>query len=156
LKLYFFASKNTTNIWAGYGARMWAVSADAEDSMTKAWKTKARAVRVGQAGVIYRSQDQVFTMPFLFASVPAADREVDDIWPERWVLPFSIYPLGSPHRTWRAREALGKLEVFRATQHPTLNDFYVKATQSFTPMEIPESDWGIFLQHLAEVPSSPA
>ena len=154
MKLYLFSSKNSTNVWAGFGARRWAVSADAEEGVMRGWKTKAKSVRIGQAGVIYRSDIQCLTMPFLFASVPEVDKEVADIWPEKWAIPFFIYPLGSPERNWSAREALAAFEKFKGASRPTLNDLYMKPTQNFVPMEMPEGDWSIILEKLAETPSA--
>src|ERR687892_819885 len=87
MDLFCFASKNLTNIWAGVGARMWAVAETSPADM-KARVTKSKRMVVGSIGVLYCNETHSFTTPFLVYSLVDPDQVVEDVWPERWRLPF--------------------------------------------------------------------
>jgi hypothetical protein len=147
MNLYAFSSKNLTNIWAGIGAGLWAISEEAASNVGGA-AAKAKRLRVGAAGIIYCSKDQAFTTPFLVLSAPAENRMVDYVWPERWTLPFRIQPLGTP------RALLPKDEL--ASVLPSLRDgrpwnrlLHIEPTTVFVPSEITEADWEALFARLA-------
>lgn len=97
MELFCFASKNVTNIWAGIGARMWAVAETSPTDM-KARVTMSKRMKVGSLGLLYCNETHSFKTPFLVYSVPDPEKVVSNIWPESWRLPFRIHPLGTPSR----------------------------------------------------------
>src|SRR5690606_36452099 len=67
IDIYIFSSKNITNIWAGYGARAWAVSQVGKKEM-ETRMTKSMSMQPGALGLIYCSAEpKFFTMPFKVA-----------------------------------------------------------------------------------------
>ena len=153
MKLYVFVCKNLTNIWAGIGARLWAVS-EAEAPVMEGRKTRAAEIRIGQYGIIYCSDDNVksLTTPFLFTSKPDLKGKVDDVWPERWSMPFGIHPLGSPRRLWNAHRAARELP-FNATtgRENVASVFKAVGTAVFSPIEIGDDDWAMIIEKLGEI-----
>ena len=57
MNLYVFSSNNTTNIWAGVGAGLWAVS-ERDPSQMRGLQTKAAKMLVGSCGVIWSTETQ--------------------------------------------------------------------------------------------------
>jgi hypothetical protein len=82
MELFCFASKNLTNIWAGIGARMWAV-AETSSSDRQSRITKSKRMRVGALGLLYCNETHSFTTPFLVYSKPEPEKIIIDVWPER-------------------------------------------------------------------------
>ena len=149
MKLYAFASKNLTNIWAGVGARMWAVAETSQSDM-RPRTTKSRFMQVGSAGILYCNETHSFTTPFLVYSVPDPDRVVTDIWPERWRLPFRILPLGTPERQMHKDIASQKLQVLsNMGQGGVSAAMNITGTTVFVPKEVPHEDWATLLSNLA-------
>jgi hypothetical protein len=96
MKLWVFACRYLRNIQIGYDGQMWAVSAlDKRASNNR--RAKTQKMFPHSRGIIYSSTDRTFTMPFVTQDFPE-DRVVDDVWPEPWEFPFSIFPLGSPSK----------------------------------------------------------
>src|SRR5712691_10595148 len=90
MNLFCFASRNLENIRRGIVARRWAVST-ASDSTNRGRRTKAaRYFSPGDRGLLYCEQKHSFTTPFIVESKPDPDIVVKHVWPEPWVLPFSI------------------------------------------------------------------
>jgi hypothetical protein len=102
MELFCFASKSLTNIWAGIGARMWAVAETSESDM-KARITKSKRMKVGSLGVLYCNETHSFTTPFLVYSMPNPESVVADIWPME--ASFRIHP---PHPSRRAHMDVAK------------------------------------------------
>lgn len=149
MQLYVFSSNSLTNIWAGIGARTWAVSERAPAQM-KGLSTKAAKVQVGSAGVLYCSATKSLTTPFLVRTTPRDGVAVTSIWPERWVLPFGITPLGDPSRQMHKDVAMGALEVLRSSGSANISHvLHIPATTVFSPNEVPTGDWAVLLEHLA-------
>ena len=96
MDIFVFASKNLTNIWAGIGARLWAVSHRGDAVMELGRKTKSQNMRIGSFGILYCNETHALTTPFIVYSKPDLHLTVENVWPEKWVLPFRIFPLGSP------------------------------------------------------------
>lgn len=150
IDLYVFASHSLTNIWAGIGAGVWAVSQRDEVQM-KGLRTKAAKMTVGSVGVLYCSEIASLTTPFIVYSPVDPDGVVEDVWPERWVLPFRIHPLGTPRRRLHRAEAMSKLDVLRASGRTNISQIlHLPATTVFSPNAVPPSDWAVLLHELAE------
>jgi len=150
VKLFIFPSSNTTNVSAGIGAGLWAVS-DGDEQRRKELKTKSKGMPVGSAGVIWRTGERFFTTPFIVYSAPSADERVTDVWPETWILPFRIHTLGTPRKKLVENDAWRELPV--PNQIPRTNITHVlrvNALTSFVPSDVSEQDWAILLMHLAE------
>lgn len=146
MEVYVFTSRNLTNIWAGIGARRWAVSrAQAEMPATP---TKASRMRIGAAGLLYCSDTQTLTTPFLVYSRPELEIIVANIWPEEWMLPFHIHPLGTPERQLHKDQLQHLLPSVRDGERAWHHVFHIQPTTVFAPSQITNEDWEILLQHL--------
>ena len=151
MKLFVFVCKNTTNIWAGIGARLWAVS-EADPTIMKARETRAKEVRIGNCGIIYCSAEdkKSLTTPFIFTSAPKIGQHEENVWPERWQMPFSIHPLGSPRKQWKTKEALVQLPFNKGTGNTNVTSaLKAVGTAVFTPNEIGDDDWAMLLSKLS-------
>jgi hypothetical protein len=149
MELYCFASNTLTNIWAGIGARRWAV-AETSPSDMKARITKSRRMQVGSFGLLYCNETHAFTTPFLVYSVPDKDELVTDIWPEKWRLPFAIHPLGSPARQLHMDKAMTTWPVLEKSKARSITAaLNLTGTTVFVPTEISIEDWSAILRDLA-------
>jgi hypothetical protein len=149
MDLFCFASKNLTNIWAGIGARMWAV-AETSPSDKKARITKAKRMKVGSLGLLYCNETHSFTTPFLVYSLPDPERIVTDVWPERWCLPFHIHPLGSPVRQVHKDTAMLEWPVLKKSTAGSVSAaMNITGTTVFVPKEISPDDWSLILNSLS-------
>lgn len=149
MELFCFASNNLTNIWAGIGARMWAVNETSPADM-KARITKSKRLRVGAAGLLYCKETHSFTTPFLAYSEPDPVREVADIWPEKWRLPFQIHPLGTPSRQVSAETAKAQWGILKNVgQGGVSAAMNITGTTVFVPSEVTADDWSLILTSLA-------
>lgn len=151
MDIYVFASNTLTNIWAGVGAGLWAVApSEAGSPQEKGRITKARKMPVGALGILYSSTDRTLTVPFVVQSRPDERNEVTHIWPERWVLPFEIKPLGSPHKRLSIAEAKACLPSFQVKPEPPFNNvFRVRADFAFQTSQILSADWSVLIEKLA-------
>ena len=149
MKLYVFASSNLTNIWAGIGARLWAVAKSQADHVGG---ITAKALRMlpGSLGVLYCSETKSFTTPFVVYSVPREGAIIGNVWPEEWTLPFGIQPLGTPHRQLTTDRAKELLPILRGSDRSWHHIIQIQATTAFVPTEIGEEDWRIFVEELAD------
>ena len=145
--VYCFTSKNQTNIWAGYGAKKWAVAEVSERDM-EIRKSKSLNIPVGSYGQIYCSvAPQYFTMPFKFASDIEWRMEAK-IWPEPWAMPFKIEPLGSPAYRLLKTDAYKALDCLKGV--PSITDvFFVGGACTFSASKIPDEDWQYILDDCA-------
>lgn len=147
MDVYIFSSKNLTNIWAGVGARKWAISKDqAEMSGTR---TKASQLRIGSLGLIYCVETQELTTPFLVASTPEPDSTVENIWPEKWFFPFSILPIGSPSKRFPKRE-ISKLPVVLGSGRQWNTIIHTQGQFVFQASQVGVEDWEIIFAALKE------
>ncbi len=153
-KLFTFASRNIENIQRGVEAKLWAV-ATVSDTAMKSRQTKARRnLIVGSKGLLYCNPRHSFTVPFLVTTPPDLEAVVTDVWPEAWVLPFGIEPLGNFSRSVSKEEAQARWPFLA---HRMSFDGYnsVSAAMNFTgttvfvPLEITEQDWELILSDLA-------
>jgi len=152
MELFCFASKNITNIWAGIGARMWAVAETSPTDM-KARITKSKRMKVGSLGLLYCNQTHSFTTPFLVYSTPDPEKIVTDIWPEkRWRLPFRIHPLGSPAKQLHMDEAKKKWDILKSVGPGGVSAaMNITGTTVFVPSDISIDDWALILEDLSMV-----
>jgi hypothetical protein len=148
MEIFCFASKNLTNIWAAIGARTWAVAETSPTDM-KGRITKAKRMKVGALGIIYCTETQSFTTPFITVSEPDAGKTIDTIWQESWRLPFSIHPLGNPSRQVHASTAKQKwaalANVGAGGVSAAMN---ITGTTVFVPVDISADDWALMLSDL--------
>ncbi len=149
MDLFIFSSQNVTNIWAGVGARRWAVS-ERDESFMRGLVTRAQRMNIGSAGILYCSDGKYFTTPFLVYSPPQQDVLVTDVWPQEWVLPFRIHPLGSPEKKYPLEKPKKELPVL--INAPTENAGHIlrlQPTTVFVPTEVSAEDWEILLRNLS-------
>ena len=139
MEIFVFSSSNLTNIWAGVGARKWAVSMNlAQDKGTI---TKSKNLKVGSLGLIYCSGTQEFTTPFIIQSLPSQKLKVTDIWPEEWGLPFGMLPLGSPHARLHKDRLAKEMPSAKKPGAQWNRILYVQPNFSFQPSKISTEDW---------------
>ncbi|HEX5472126.1 MAG TPA: hypothetical protein VFW73_09575 [Lacipirellulaceae bacterium] len=146
MDLYVFSSVNLTNIWAGIGARTWAISKTQADNPKT--PTKAKGLRIGSLGILYCTETKSFTAPFLTASVPQKGTSVTNIWPEEWWFPFSIYPLGSPAKQMSATE-IAKLPSISSSGKSWNHVLFVQPDFVFQASKITEEDWAELFSRLS-------
>ncbi|MBW7996878.1 MAG: hypothetical protein FVQ81_10005 [Candidatus Glassbacteria bacterium] len=146
INLFVFSSKNLTNIWAGIGAKLWAVS-QRKGGYKQAIITNSKNMKVGSLGLLYCSARKAFTTPFLVTSRPDCEKIVSDIWPEKWILPFGIYPLGSPNKVFTTTEAYDKLSLLKNVGNIS-HKIHFQPTTVFQPTKITETDWSIIFNSL--------
>jgi hypothetical protein len=147
MNLYVFSSVTLTNIWAGIGARRWAISA--KQAQNRKTPTKAKSFRIGSLGILYCKDTKSFTAPFLVLSAPQEKSPVRDIWPEEWWFPFSIYPLGSPMKQLSAEEVSLELPSIAASGKTWNHVLFVQPDFVFQPSRITEEDWEVIYKRLA-------
>jgi hypothetical protein len=147
MDVYIFSSKNLTNIWAGVGARKWAISKDQADMSGTA--TKASRLHLGALGLIYCVETQSFTTPFMVASTPLPGSCITNIWPEEWFFPFSIFPLGSPSKQMSKSDA-SNLPVVKKSGRQWNTVLHTQGQFVFQPSQLEVEDWGIIFGTLKE------
>jgi hypothetical protein len=150
MQVFCFASKNVENIRRGISAGKWAVSTS-NSSTNASRRTKARKYfGPGALGLLYCAETHAFTTPFVATSAADPRAVVADIWPEPWVLPFSMRPLGD-----LTRQVPGELAK---VLWPVLKDCGVGGVTAamnatgvtvFSPKEISDEDWRQILDGLA-------
>src|SRR5579862_58653 len=147
MDIFCFTSKNVENIQRGIAARLWAV-ARVSDSQMRSRQTKARKYfHVGSCGLLYCSSTGAFTVPFEATSAADPDKVVLDVWPEPWVLPFSINPLGTLDRQLKGNLAR-QLWPFADSPGGITAGMCCNGTQTFTPKPITDEQWQSILEHL--------
>lgn len=147
MNLYVFSSKNVTNIWAGIGARRWAISERASETPGPA--ARVTIFPIGSLGVIYVSGSEggYLTTPFITCTQPDTNAEATDVWPETWVCPFKIHPLGTPERRLSIDTAQDVLPCLQDGGH-WHHILKIAPVAVFSPVEITEEDWQIIVHHL--------
>ena len=148
MRLFCFASRNQENIDRGVSAKMWAV-ARVSDSSMQGRRTKARRYfDVGCVGLLYCKPSQSFAVPFVVESSADPVSVVTDVWPEPWVLPFSIRPLTSSANQIPAAIARARWPIIeRRWPHVGGVTAAMNATGAtvFAPIEIPDTEWTAIL-----------
>ncbi len=149
VRVYVFSSSSVTNIWAGYGARMWAVSKGESETAFKGKRTKAAKISSGSFGLLYCEPWQAFTVPFVFRSKPQTEFSEREVWDGEWFLPFAITPLGSP-RSRLQGEDIKKLPG-AARRGITNFSHYLRVQGNFAFQEslVAEQDWEKIVEKLS-------
>lgn len=146
MHLFCFASRNQENIRRGIEARKWAVATVSHSAMqSRATKAK-KYMHPGDMGLLYCNPTHSFTVPFIVRSVADPITVVKDIWPEAWVLPFDIEPLGDLSKQVHMDLALQKWPVVTRQQKGAGGisaAMHITGTTVFVPVEITEEDWEI-------------
>jgi hypothetical protein len=145
MELFCFPSKNLTNIWAGIGARMWAV---AKTKNMQARITKSKRMKVGSLGLLYCNETHSFTTPFLVYSEPDPEKSITNVWLGTWYLPFNIHPLGNPTRQVSKDTAKLEWPVLKNSRNVP-KDMNIPGMMIFTPKEISPDDWALILSSLS-------
>lgn len=146
MEIYVFSSNNLTNIWAGVGAGMWAVSL--KMAQNKGTITKSKKLQIGSLGLLYCSDSEEFTTPFIVKGVPKSDVAISDVWPERWGLPFTILPLGSPLKRLSKNVVAKELPSVKRTGKHWNKILYVQPNFSFQPSTVTGEDWAFIFEAL--------
>ena len=105
---------------------------------------------VGSLGILYCTEKQCFTAPFIVHSKPDPKRVVYDVWDGQrgWILPFRIRTVGNPHALLTWEEA--KRELPSCNAGVALNSLiHVEPLTVFTGTEIAADDWSYFIEKLA-------
>ncbi|MBF9029686.1 hypothetical protein HKCCE3408_04695 [Rhodobacterales bacterium HKCCE3408] len=148
--VFVFASNNITNIWAGYGARRWAVSGEGE--MISAKKTKASKVTAGSFGLLYCTPWKSFTVPFVISTPPEIESVEGEIWEGEWIIPFTIIPLGSPRKRMH-NDRIRDLPGFRDRGLTNVSHYLsVQGNFAFQPSTVSSDDWAAILKELGDEP----
>jgi hypothetical protein len=147
MRLYVFSSWSITNIWAGIGAGLWAISEKQAENVSGSIQ-KASAMRIGSAGVMYCSETQSFTTPFLVLSSPLPQETVTNVWPESWTLPFRIHSLGTPRRQLHKDLVNERLPSLRDGTRQWNHVLLVTPVTVFVPSDVHESDWEVIVEQL--------
>jgi hypothetical protein len=146
MDIYAFSSNNLTNIWAGIGARKWAVSIT--QSKNASIITKSQQLSIGSLGLFYCVQTQSLTTPFVIRSKPSKEAIITNIWPEHWALPFNIIPLGSPDKQLH-KDKLGEiLPILKNKPQNWDRLIHISPITIFAASKIPEEDWGVLINSL--------
>jgi hypothetical protein len=148
MEIYVFSSTNLVNIWAGVGARRWAISP--EQAQMGGTLAKARTLRVGSLGILYCVATQSLTTPFLVTSAPDPSTTVSDVWPEEWHFPFGIHPLGSPHRHM-GKADIARLPAVVASGRQWNNVIRTQGQFVFQSTTIGSDDWEVLFSQLGSL-----
>ncbi len=147
MDLFCFASKNVDNIWLGVRAKLWAVATVSHKAM-EGRVTKARKyLNSGSKGVLYCNP----TQSFVVQSKADPYRVVKDVWPEAWVLPFAIEPLGDPSKQVYFKSAMLRWPVLqKRADYPNMPAaMNLTGTTVLVPVDISDADWEMILDDLA-------
>ena len=153
IELFSFASRTIENIRRGVEAKRWAVATVSQSAM-RGRMTKARKyLHVGDRGLLYNNPTHSFTTPFIVTSTADPYEVENDVWPEPWALPFSISPLGGPHKQLPNEVAVNRWPFLRHLMRdrggvPAAMN--LTGTTVFVPIEISEADWELILGDLAD------
>ena len=153
MKLFCFASKNLDNIWLGVEHKKWAVATVSHSAMQTRYTKARNNIIPGVHGLLYSNPHHSFTVPFIVTSTADPNAVVKDIWPEGWVLPFSIRPLGDPRKMVSQEQAMAHWPILIKRQEDGIKSvsaaINLTGTTVFTPSDITERDWQIILEELA-------
>jgi len=145
MDVFVFTSENLANIWAGVGACTWAVSQG--QAANSSIRGKARLFAVGSLGIFYCVKPKCITTPFMVTSKPRLDEVVSHIWRDKWALPFSIVPLGTPHKRISVSALASRLPSLRGGRawSSLLN---VSPITVFAASKLTREDWAVLVDEL--------
>lgn len=142
MEIYIFSSNTLTNIWAGIGAKMWAV----HNYNKPEFITRAKNMPLGALGLFYCVESKSFTTPFLVAGSPE-EKVISNIWPEEWILPFNIKPLSDPNKQLH-KDNLNILPLIKGKENQWHHKLHIQANTAFSPTVLSNEDWSIILDKL--------
>lgn len=149
MSVFVFASDNITDIWAGIGAGLVAISA--QTAQRPDVKTKASKM-LGAYGVLYCSPWEALTTPFVVVGKPE-DRLENEIWSGSWGLPFRIHSLGTPRKRFEKDEFLETLPLLQSSSASSwATTLRTSGTFSFVPAALGPEDWQMIVERLADKP----
>ena len=149
MKLFVFSSMNLTNIWAGIGAGLWAVSPQQRDNVGGAIQ-KAQRMEIGSLGILFCKETQALTTPFIVYSSPDPEKEITNVWPETWALAFRMHVLGNPDKQLPKDEAQRVLPMFKGNENRNIGHIlHLQPVTVFVPVDISPEDWKIIIERLA-------
>ena len=150
MEIFPFSSTNKTNIWADIGAGLWVVSR-ATDPVHRGRITKSRSMHIGSLGILYWVETQSLTTPFVVLSIPDAEAVVRDVWPEEWVLPFKIRPLGTPYRQMHKDEVMHLLPTaVESGSNNISNIINITPPAALAASRLTDQDWALLVERLAD------
>lgn len=137
--VYVFSSDSITNIWAGYGARTWAVSSGANPRR----KAKlAEGLDLGSLGLLYCVPWRSFTVPFVTTTKPDKERIEPEIWQGDWILPFRFQPLSTPRKRVVGTDLYDLLPGLKSKGINNFSHYLsVQSNFDFQPSRIAAQDW---------------
>ncbi|NEI73358.1 hypothetical protein GR212_27770 [Rhizobium lusitanum] len=147
VSVYVFSSKSITNIWAGYGAETWAVAIGSETT-NKGKTTKAGKMPLGSFGILYCEPWKAFTVPFVTCSVPKQNETEEEIWADKWMLPFRFKPLGNPRNRIGGSEVLALPGARARNIGNYANYLTVQGNFAFQASTIDAQDWETIISRL--------
>lgn len=151
-KLFCFASRTVENIVRGVAARRWAVATVSDPAMRSRLTKARRYLEPGDCGLLYCNPTHAFTVPFIVESKADPSAVILDIWPEPWVLPFHIRPLGNANRQLPQTLAQTRWSVLQRRMNPgdsVSGKMNITGTTVFVPVMISEAEWQEILRDLA-------
>jgi hypothetical protein len=97
---------------------------------------------VGAFGIIYCSETQEYSTPFVVLSKADPNLSISDVWPETWVLPFGIRPLGNPSKAVQRSAMQTLLPSLQTNPQMSVDDLLeVRGVQAFNASSISQADW---------------
>jgi len=152
MSIFLFSSENLTNTWAGIGAGLWAVSKSDDKPFHSGRITKSKGTKIGSFGILYCSETQCLTTPFIVFSAPDSRTTIANVWRGEWVLPFRIHPLGSPRKQLHKDEAMKVLPTLASSKHSNFGKALpVQATTVFSATPLQDADWEVLISKLGEI-----
>jgi hypothetical protein len=146
MKIYIFPSYNVTNAWAAVGGKKWAVKSSDTESTNKRYKTRSKNMLIGSFGILYNSEKQEFTVPFVVKS-KAKDVTENEVWNGEFILPFEIIPLGDPSKVISSRDFKNILQKYDDTEGLCLFG-QLSPLLNFNGNDIKEEVWNDVLERL--------
>ena len=76
---------------------------------------------------------------------------IANVWPEEWVLPFKIHPLGTPRKQLGKDEAMTLLPTLVASGETNFGHVvYIQPITVFSASRLTELDWEVLIRRLAD------
>jgi hypothetical protein len=108
-------------------------------------------MKIGSFGILYCVETQSLTTPFVVFSSPDPKGLITNVWPEEWVLPFRIHPLGSPSKQLGKDEAMRVLPTLQASGKSNFGHVVnVQPITVFSPSRLTDLDWEMLIGRLAD------
>jgi hypothetical protein len=113
-------------------------------------RTKSAKLPVGALGLLYCVEAKALTTPFVVTAGVDQREVVETVWPERWLLPFGIAPLGSPRKLVRTSELKRLIPSLQNSAVNWNQLFFVTPTMVFTASKLSTEDWAALTTELID------